>query len=414
MNTSTLLTANALLSSVASVVMFVVLRTRKTYPGFGFWVAGILCLALGAGMLIPGTLPDTWLIRVSRNALLVGGLALILRGMLVFRGHRVAYWLEALIALSFLATFGYFSIDPGALDARIVTYCIYAGALSLATVFVILYRRPADFGSNDVLLAVFLSLNGLIALIRAEQQLTLPFGTAFEASQSFGVFYAMVQILVVQMATLTLISINSQRIEWQYRISEARLRESEERLRVSEIRFRDLFVRAPIALATSDRDGKIVLMNEAFVDLFGYRPEELPTVAEWRQRALPDATQRQKHTEDWQAKWGEGGNHPASPGTSEQAVTCKDGSTKTVLLQRIHLGDDMLLAAVDISVRKLGEEDLKRRNEELERFDRAATDRELQMIALKRQVNALSVEFGRPAPHDLSFADDAPGKKVAP
>lgn len=242
MNTATLLTTNALLSIVASSVMFVVLRTRKTYPGFGFWVAGILCLALGAGMLVPGILPDSWLIRVSRNALLVGGLVLLLRGMLVFRGHRVTYWLEALIALSFLATFGYFSLDSGALDARIVTYCIYAGALSLATVFVILYRRPADFGSNDVVLAVFLSLNGLFALIRAEQQLALPFGTAFEASQGFGVFYAMVQILVVQMATLTLISINSQRIEWHYRTSEARLREGEERLRAIGDNLPDGFV----------------------------------------------------------------------------------------------------------------------------------------------------------------------------
>lgn len=59
----------------------------------------------------------------------------------------------------------------------------------------------------------------------------------------------------------------------------------------------------------------------------------------------------------------------------------------------------------DITARKLTELELQRRNRELERFNKASIDRELQMIALKRQVNALSRELGRVPPHDLSFAD---------
>ena len=60
MDTATLLSTNALLSSAAALIMFVVLRTRKTYPGFGFWTVGVACLAIGAGMLIPGVLPQIW------------------------------------------------------------------------------------------------------------------------------------------------------------------------------------------------------------------------------------------------------------------------------------------------------------------------------------------------------------------
>ena len=58
MDTTTLLGTNALLSSAAALVMFVALRTRKTYAGFGFWTAGVACLALGAALLIPGVLPQ--------------------------------------------------------------------------------------------------------------------------------------------------------------------------------------------------------------------------------------------------------------------------------------------------------------------------------------------------------------------
>jgi hypothetical protein len=80
MDAPILLTTNALLYLAAAVIMFVVFLTRKTYPGFAYWVLGVLSLALGAAMLIPGALPSTWLIRVARNAALVGGLMLILHG----------------------------------------------------------------------------------------------------------------------------------------------------------------------------------------------------------------------------------------------------------------------------------------------------------------------------------------------
>ncbi|MDO9227175.1 MAG: PAS domain S-box protein [Pseudomonadota bacterium] len=77
----------------------------------------------------------------------------------------------------------------------------------------------------------------------------------------------------------------------------------------------------------------------------------------------------------------------------------------------------------DISERKAAEEmlqlqaeELKARNAELERFNRAVVGRELDMIELKRQVNELSRELGREPPHALSFPDSpgAPDEKGAP
>lgn len=67
----------------------------------------------------------------------------------------------------------------------------------------------------------------------------------------------------------------------------------------------------------------------------------------------------------------------------------------------------------DITERKVAEIALRNRNEELERFDRAAIGRELQMIELKRQVNELARELGRAPPYDLGFAD-VPSQDKAP
>jgi PAS domain S-box-containing protein len=65
---------------------------------------------------------------------------------------------------------------------------------------------------------------------------------------------------------------------------------------------------------------------------------------------------------------------------------------------------------LDITARQAAENALRRqtqeleeRNQELERFNRASVGRELDMIALKRQINELSRQLGRDSPHALSF-----------
>lgn len=49
------------------------------------------------------------------------------------------------------------------------------------------------------------------------------------------------------------------------------------------------------------------------------------------------------------------------------------------------------------------ENELRARNEELERFNQAMIGREFDMIELKQRINELSLELGRVAPYDLSF-----------
>lgn len=59
----------------------------------------------------------------------------------------------------------------------------------------------------------------------------------------------------------------------------------------------------------------------------------------------------------------------------------------------------------DITERAQAEEVLRRNNEELERFNAAMVGRELAMVELKAQVNALARELGRAPPYDPAGAD---------
>ncbi len=99
----------------------------------------------------------------------------------------------------------------------------------------------------------------------------------------------------------------------------------------------------------------------------------------------------------------------------------KDGTEIDIQVSAAPLHDTngkishVVCMAFDITEGKRTAEDLKRRNEELLRFTRAATGRELRMIELKKQVNELSRRLGEAPPYALDFLqDDLPSSSIDP
>ncbi|WP_341328872.1 PAS domain-containing protein [Methylotuvimicrobium sp. KM2] len=67
----------------------------------------------------------------------------------------------------------------------------------------------------------------------------------------------------------------------------------------------------------------------------------------------------------------------------------------------------------DITERKQAEEDLKCKNDELTRFNKAAADREMRMIELKHKINELSRRLGEPPPYALAFLGQDGSEKLS-
>jgi two-component system sensor histidine kinase/response regulator len=176
------------------------------------------------------------------------------------------------------------------------------------------------------------------------------------------------------------------------------------------------FEHANFGLAIADARSKALLaVNPIFARERGYRPEELvgkPYLAMYPDD-LHDAVKAQVTVLE-----------KSGHGVFESEHLTRDGRRFPVLLDITVIKDANgeprrhLAYALDISARKQAEAELLRqtgeirqRNEELERFNRATVGRELDMIELKQRVNALSRELGREPPYPLAFLD---GEKDAP
>jgi len=146
-------------------------------------------------------------------------------------------------------------------------------------------------------------------------------------------------------------------------------------------------------------DGRILFTNPAFAAMFGYRMDELIAgdiamlSAQTRKQSPAEVAgqilEQLRTSGRWQGEW---------------LSRRKDGSIfwSYADISRHEMpvwGTVWLSVQHDISDRKMAETRLNQRNEMLERFNRIAIGRELVMVAMKQQINALACELGRPPPY---------------
>ncbi|MGE3724375.1 MAG: response regulator [Candidatus Sericytochromatia bacterium] len=130
------------------------------------------------------------------------------------------------------------------------------------------------------------------------------------------------------------------------------LQKREQELLKSERRFQEILDFAPVAMAISTPEGKILKLNRQHQALFGYSPAELPAVESWWEKAYPDPTYRAQVRQDWQKHITEGN------GEYEAQVCTKAGKRLDIRFYFQNLGDIHVLAFVDQSSLKQRESDL--------------------------------------------------------
>lgn len=180
---------------------------------------------------------------------------------------------------------------------------------------------------------------------------------------------------------------------------EAELKQAKDRLRA-------LVNTIPDLVWLKDANGRYLACNPRFEQFFGAREAEI--VGKTDYDFVPRDQADFFRANDRAAMERDGPTE-----NEEEVVFASDGHRE--ILQTIKTpfrdGDGRLVGVLgigrNIASLKAAEAELKTRNEELERFNRAMVGRELEMIGLKRQINALSLELGRAPPFDLPAVDGA-------
>jgi len=134
-------------------------------------------------------------------------------------------------------------------------------------------------------------------------------------------------------------------------------KQAETALRESEARFRTIIESSPMALAITDEQGNITLLNQQFRATFGYTLAEIPTLAEWWPRACPDPAYRQRIAKGWQAAAEKAHREGTALELGDYKVSCKDGSVRNIYFSLAPMGTSNVVILHDITERKRAEQE---------------------------------------------------------
>lgn len=199
-------------------------------------------------------------------------------------------------------------------------------------------------------------------------------------------------------------------------VTERKLAEEKIRAALTEAqRFRAALDHVTAYIYMKDLESRYVYANQPTLALFGCSAETLSGASDG-QFFSPDTTQRLRQL-DLRVFAGET--------TAEEVdVTDDQGGRRVYWEIKTPIYADaerkqiwgLCGISTDITARKQMEESLvekseemRRQNDELARFNQLTVGRELDMIKLKQQINALSQQLGQDPPYSLAFLDAADG-----
>ena len=134
---------------------------------------------------------------------------------------------------------------------------------------------------------------------------------------------------------------------------------AEESVLQSKTRFSSIINSSPVGMALNDEELNITYLNQAFVDMFGYTKEDIPTVEDWFLKAYPEPKYRKKITEAWFAELKKIKQTGEDFVPMEVLIRCEKGLDKTVLVSANPLShsfaSEYLINFYDITERKQAE-----------------------------------------------------------
>jgi PAS domain S-box-containing protein len=189
---------------------------------------------------------------------------------------------------------------------------------------------------------------------------------------------------------------------------EAERQQAEAALRQSEEKFRRAVVHAPFPILIHAEDGAVLQVNQAWTELTGYSQREIPTIADWTERAYGEGKDRVRADIDRLYQL----NRPIAEG--EYSITTLHGEVRiwefsSAPLGRLDDGRRMVLSmAKDVTERKQAEEEIRQLNNILEQqnqnLEALVEQRTMELTSRTLQLEVTNQElesFSYSVSHDL-------------
>ena len=276
------------ISGFVTISLIFFQATRKTYPGFHRWTTGVGFLTLGyLALALRGLIPDTVSIFIGNVAFPLG-MVLHLDGLRLFlgSGSMPKLW-YAIPAVDLVATAILYYAYDSAFWRSVVT-----GIAILVPFWVMAYlifRHPVKHKSIFYpVIGALLCLAGLVVLARAVSAVFFSLWHILTDSPfQLGSFIFLIVLQVGE--SLSLVMLNSQRVERELLETEADLRQTvdrlqlslaeqkktEDALRASEERFKQVTENAGEWIWEVDANGVFQYCSSAVEKILGYSPNEL-------------------------------------------------------------------------------------------------------------------------------------------
>jgi diguanylate cyclase (GGDEF)-like protein/PAS domain S-box-containing protein len=136
-------------------------------------------------------------------------------------------------------------------------------------------------------------------------------------------------------------------------------------LRESEEHFRLLIQKSPVAIGIANEQGEIDLLNDRFIETFGYTLEETPNLEAWWPLAYPDPDYREYVKKVWLKAIEKTIVDEKDNTLMEFRVACKDGTVKDISFYNAIVGKRILVFFDNVTERKAVENELRNRTDEL-------------------------------------------------
>ncbi|HOW96763.1 MAG TPA: PAS domain-containing protein [Kiritimatiellia bacterium] len=378
-------------NALCVVVMALLWRHhRGHYDGIGRWLADFFMQFIALGLVaLRGQIPD-WVSVVLANGLVVGGTMILYTGLERFLGRRSSSLRHYLVLAIFLAAHAWFTWGQPSVHARNINLSLALPVVCGQCAWLMLTRRPGVRPSGAPVVGLVFAAYSLFSLMRL-----VALAGGLRGSGDFGAtLFDTLTILVYQMLfialtlALFLLVIRRNRDE---------LEAQGKALRESSALVHGLFDNMPsgVAMFSVRGDGAtgddyvVREINAAGLKLEGKRRAEVigRTLRELRPNIRPGGL-RSVLRQVWRTE------QPAflPPTLYEDEQASRWYEAHIFCLPT----GELVCIYNDVTERQGAEHQLRENMEEIARMNKVMMNREERVLELKREVNRLLAEAGRP------------------